>query len=212
MSVSSINPATAETHKNARGGSSGASSAAGMSAAATTSGSAAASTSADASTSSTTVTLSAGAQLLSSLASAGVSVTLTSLSSLGISPSDVANATTLPQQYALMQQIHQSLVSHGDLLQPDGTVSQSAFEKMITESGGTKAQADQLFQSLDTSGDGSISTQEFLTGIGGTSEDGNSPIDQSLLKLMDTDGDGSVSFSEFSDIEERFAQAENGKA
>jgi hypothetical protein len=29
---------------------------------------------------------------------------------------------------------------------------------------------------------------------------------------MDTDGDGSVSFSEFSDIEERFAQAENGKA
>jgi hypothetical protein len=210
MSVSSINPATTQTHKDARGGSSGTSSVSGTSGVAAPSGSKAASTSADAPPSSSIVTLSAGAQTLASLAAQGISFTLTSVASLGISSSDIANATTPAQQYALAQQIQQGLISHGDLITPGGSVSQSDFENLVTQFGGTKAQADQLFQSLDTNADGSVSSEEFLDGMGSTS--GDSPVAQSLLKLMDTNGDGSVSSSEFINFEMAFAQEENGKA
>src|ERR1700748_3220774 len=132
MSVSSINPSAAQTHNHARGGSSGTSSASGTSGAAATSGSTAASTStsADAPASSTVVTLSPDAQMLASLAAGGVSVSLTSMASLGISSSDIANATTLAQQFALAQQVQQSLISHGNLMTPDGSVSQSGFENL----------------------------------------------------------------------------------
>jgi hypothetical protein len=214
MSVSSINPATAQTHQHARGGSSGTSSASGTSGAAATSGNTAASTStstsADAPASSTIVTLSPDAQTLASLAAEGVSFSLTSMASLGISASDIANATTPAQQYALAQRVHQGLISHGDLMTPGGSVSQSGFENLVTQFGGTKTQADQLFQSLDTNGDGSVSTDEFLDGMGSTS--GDSPVAQSLLELMDTDGSGSVNSSEFINFEMAFAQTENGKA
>jgi EF-hand domain pair len=212
MSVSSINPATAQTYQHAPGGSSGTSSASGTSDAPATSGSTSASTSADAPPSSTTVTLSPGAQAFASLAAAGVSVTETSLSSLGIFPTDIANATTPALKFALMQRTAQAINAGGDVPKPGGAVLQSTFENLVDQLGGTKVQADQLFQSLDTNGDGSISNEEFLTGVANTAKDGGSPISQSLLTLMDTDGNGSVSSSEFSNFETAFAQAENGDA
>jgi Ca2+-binding EF-hand superfamily protein len=205
MSVSSVNPATTQTYQPAGGGSSSTASTSETSGAAETSGSTAASTSADAPASSTTVTLSPGAQVLASLAVAGITFSEASLSSLGISPDDVAKATTPALQFALLQR-----AAHAMAPKPGGAVSQSDFEKLAAQFGGTKAQADQLFRDLDTNGDGAISNEAFLNGLAKTSKDGSSPLAQLLLGLMNTDDSGSVSFSEFSKFETAFVQVENG--
>ena len=204
MSVSSVNPATAQTYQPTGGSSSSTSSTSETRVAVDTSGSTAASASQDAPASSSTVTLSPDAQALATFASAGITFSEVSLSSLGISPNDIANATTPALQFALMQR-----VAHG-MPHADGAVSQSDFEKLAAQFGGTKAQADQLFQDLDTNGNGAISNEEFLNGLAKTSNGGSSPVAQSLLELMNTDGSGSVSFSEFSKFETAFVEAEKG--
>jgi Ca2+-binding EF-hand superfamily protein len=152
---------------------------------------------------STKVTLSPDAQVLASFAAGGVTFEQASLSSLGITPSDLANATTPAQQFALMQQAAHAMTPH-----PGGSVSQSDFEKLVAQFGGTKAQADQIFQGLDINGDGSISNAEFLSGLAQTSKDESSPLAQLLLGLMNTSGSGSVSFAEFSGFETAFVEAE----
>jgi hypothetical protein len=199
MSVSAINSAIAQTYPSAGRGTSG------TSGAAATSGSAAAAPSADAPTSSTIVTLSPGAQALAALptptvSSSGVISEQISLASLGISPSDVANSTP-KQLFELFRQQTQAINSGAALSQTD-------FEKLVTQFGGTKAQADQLFQAFDTNSNGSVSNEEFLTGLANASKDGGSAVAQSLFGLMDTNGSRSVSASEFSTFETTFIKAE----
>lgn len=46
-----------------------------------------------------------------------------------------------------------------------GQVSESSLEQQVTAGGGTKAQADTLYQAMDENGDGSVSDQEFEDSI-----------------------------------------------
>jgi Ca2+-binding EF-hand superfamily protein len=88
------------------------------------------------------------------------------------------------------------------------TLSQSDFENLVAQFGGTKAQADQLFQGFNTNGDGSVSYEESLNGLVNASKDESGAFAQSLFGLMDTDGSGSVSALEFGTFEAAFIKAE----
>jgi hypothetical protein len=91
------------------------------------------------------------------------------------------------------------------------SVSKAEFERLVTDFGGTDAQADQLFATFDANGDGSLSHSEFLAGLAKTDTDGgSSPFAQSLGQLMDHHGnhDNKVDNMEFGDFEAAFVQAE----
>jgi LysR substrate binding domain/EF-hand domain pair len=92
--------------------------------------------------------------------------------------------------------------------QYDGVISQSAFETATAQFGATKAQADQLFASLETNGSGTISHNDMLSVMGATSSNPSDQTEQALLKLMDTNGDGTVSSSEFLAFEKAMVAAE----
>ncbi|GAB7523232.1 hypothetical protein [Paraburkholderia sp. 2C] len=101
------------------------------------------------------------------------------------------------------------------LVSLDRGVSKAEFEKLVTDFGGSKAQADQLFATFDADGDGSISHSEFLAGLAKTDTDGGSAsFAQSLGQLMDQHGnhDGKVDNMEFGDFEAAFVQAEAAAA
>ena len=152
------------------------------------------------------MTLSPGAQALAALptvtvSASGVASEQISLASQGISPSELASSTPVELMGALQQ--------HAQAVNAGASLSHSDFEKLVAEFGGTKTQADQLFQDFDTNGDGSVSNQEFLDGLVNASKDGSSAFAQSLFKLMDADGNGSVSASEFSTFEATFIDAES---
>jgi hypothetical protein len=161
----------------------------------------AAESSAEVSTSSTTVTLSAEAQQFASFAAAGITFTEFSISSLGGSPGAFADASPA-QQFAMLQ-------AAAGTPHVGGAVTQAGFEKLVAQFGGTKAQADQLFTSLDTNADGSISNKEFLNALANTAKDPGSPVSQLLLGLMNTDHSGSVSLTQFGQFETAFVRAEH---
>lgn len=208
MSLSSINKLIAQTHQPTSaetadtGNISGSSGAAGTDNTAQASGNTAASTPTDAQSPSTTITLTAGAQGLASLAAAGVTFKTESFASLGLTANDFLNAHTPAQVSALWQKVAKAGPTQ------HGAVSQSDFEKFASQLGATKDEADQMFQAFDTNNDGSISNEEFLVGLASTLKAGSSPFAQSILRLMDTNQNGAVDASEFGAFESSFVQAE----
>ncbi|GAB7526834.1 EF-hand domain-containing protein [Paraburkholderia sp. 2C] len=212
MSVSSINTA-ADQHRHTQRGSAGASGSTGAQNAAGSQGAgsadSASASSAAASSPSSVVTLSPQAQAFSELASKGVTVTEVSLSSLGITPDQIAQAKTPDQVAALMADVAKKMQNAGDTPKQGGAVSQGDFDNLVEQQfGGTKAQADQLFAAFDGDQSGSITNSELLNALGGLSSDSASPAAQTLLGLMDSNHDGSVDQSEFLKFETSFVQSE----
>ncbi|BCZ85316.1 EF-hand domain-containing protein [Paraburkholderia terrae] len=103
-------------------------------------------------------------------------------------------------------------VQHSQAVNSGAALSQSNFETLVAKFGGTKAQADELFQYFDTNGGGLVSNGEFLDGLANASKDEGSVFSQSLFGLIDTDGSGSVSFSELDTFEATFIKAEKVEA
>jgi hypothetical protein len=154
--------------------------------------------------SSTRVTLSAGAQAYANLAATGITITQQSLAdfnvpqqAVGESSSDYANTVFSATQAALAQH-------------PLTALTQQDFESLVKQFGGTTAQADGLFSSLDTGNTGSLSSAQLLAALGDTSGDPANPASQILLSIMDTDHDGAVSGSEFQQFESAMIRAERG--
>ena len=90
-----------------------------------------------------------------------------------------------------------------------GSISKSAFDAVITQFGGTQKEADQIFASFDTDGNGTVSTSELLSAL---SKAGSNPSDsatQTLLKLLVPLGDTSVSSSAFLSFETSMLVAED---
>jgi len=171
---------------------------------------ASASSQASADSSSAQVTLSPEAQQLAKLNAEGVTVTVTSLSGLNL-PSRSANESFT--DYA--QQLTQALKGFTPIAPPtngkgqdDGYISQSAFEAVVAQFGGSKTEADQLFTAIDTSDSNSLSNSEMLNALAGTATSPNSSSAQALLQLMDSNGDGSVSSGEFLNFETAMVAAE----
>jgi hypothetical protein len=90
----------------------------------------------------------------------------------------------------------------------DSGLSQSAFDKLVAQFGGTTQQAAELFQGFDTNGDGSISNAEFEAGLANALKNQTGTFAQALFGLMNTDGTGSISSSEFTSFETAFLQGE----
>lgn len=91
----------------------------------------------------------------------------------------------------------------------NGAVSQTDFETLAAQFGASKAQADQVFQQLDSNNNGSVSNSELLKALGNTDgSGGTSASSQALLKLIDANGDGTVSGSEYLKFETAFVAAE----
>jgi hypothetical protein len=160
--------------------------------------------------SSTQVTLSPEAQQFAQLNAEGVTVTVTSLSGLNL-PSRSSGESFA--DYA--QQLTQALKGFTPIAPPtnekgqyDGYISQSAFEAVVAQFGGSKTQADQLFTAFDTNGGSSVSNIELLNAMAGTATSPNSSSAQALLKLMDSNGDGTVSSGEFLNFETGMVAAE----
>jgi hypothetical protein len=79
----------------------------------------------------------------------------------------------------------------------DGSISQSAAEKVIQQFGGTKNQANHIFAALDTDKNGSIANTELLKAM---SEFGSSTASsgmQALEQLLVPYGDSTVTDGEF---------------
>ena len=204
MSVSAINSATAQTYPSTGGAASSTAGTSGTPSPTATPGTTAASTSTDAPSSSTIVTISPAAQVLAGAAAAGISISQASIAGLGISA-----AMPLSEQFSLFRQAMLASKGTENLQNPNATVSQLSFDNLVSQFGGTQAQASELFQGFDTNGDGSISNEEFETGLANASQKQSSAFAQTLFELMDTDGSGSVSASEFTSFERAFLQAEN---
>jgi hypothetical protein len=157
--------------------------------------------------SSTQVVLSASAQVLANFNADGITVGEVSLASLNLPSQSAPDYMELAMQAT--SRLGPPTNSKG---RDDGAISQSSFEAVIKQFGGTKAQADQLFASFDTDGNGSISNSELLTGMSKTGSDPASSSSQSLLKLMDTDNGGTVNTVEFSSFEGAMVAAEKAPA
>jgi Ca2+-binding EF-hand superfamily protein len=92
-----------------------------------------------------------------------------------------------------------------------GTVGQSEFKAALEQVGtklgvdaGDSSQADAMFASVDSNGDGSLTGNEvgqmlknMFAGTGGTDAFVQSRGDQQRFSELDTDGDGSISMAEF---------------
>jgi len=157
--------------------------------------------------SSTQVTLSPEAQVLAGLNAKGVTETVTSLAGLNLPSLASGESST---DYA--QQLAQALNGITPIAPPtkdgkaDGYISQSAFETVVAQFGGSKTQADQLYTALG--GGNSVSNGELLGALAGTTGAPNTSTEQDLLKLMDSSGDGTVSSSEFLNFETAMVAAE----
>lgn len=146
---------------------------------------------------------------------------LTALMALQAQTGSSAQASTSGESASPVQQLFSAMDSDGD-----NEVSQSEMESYIEKQGGTQAQADALYNSLDQGdSNGGISEadmqgavtnarQAFQThhhhhrhGMGGENQSADN-VANTLLQAMDSDDDGSVSEGEFSD----FVTANGGTA
>lgn len=160
--------------------------------------------------SSTHVILSNEAQVIAKFNAAGITVTESSLAGLKLPSFSSGESAT---DYG--QQITQALKGFAPITPPtgangkaDGFISQSALESVVTQFGGSKAEADPLFTALD-GGDGSpVSHAELLSAMAGTASTPNCATSQTLMKLADTNGDGTVSGVEFTSLETALIAAE----
>jgi hypothetical protein len=169
-----------------------------------------ASTSASATTSatqsSTKVTLSEGAQALARLNEAGITMTQTSIDALDLPTSfNSSEAYTLIALALKKAAVTPPTGSDG---KTDGAVSEKGFEGVAKQFGATQTQADQLFQSMDSNGDGSMTNDELLSALSGSADNSDSSAAQALLTLMDTNSDSSVGSSEYLKFETAFVAAE----
>jgi len=151
--------------------------------------------------SSSTVTLSPDAQAFAKFNSEGITVEL-------VSAAGVPNLMN-PAGYA--QQVAAAKAS-GATSPADGELSQANFDSVLANYGATSTQADQLFQSIDTNDNGTISNSELLNALGNTGSDSNTSTSQGLLTLMDTNHDSVVSGSEFITFETSLVSSEKASA
>jgi len=146
---------------------------------------------------------------------------LSALIALQAQTGSAASASTSGDGSSPVQQLFSAMDSDGD-----GEVSQTEMESYIEKQGGTQAQADALFNSLDqgnssSGGIGEDQMQAAVTnarqsfqahhhrhhhGMAGNASGDN--VANSLLQALDTNDDGSVSEDEFSD----FFSANGGSA
>lgn len=154
------------------------------------------------------VTLSPQAQAFSELASQGITVTQVSLSTLGITPDMIAQASTPDQIAAMMHNVRQESQNLGLIPKADGGVSQKDFLSLIQQFGGSVAQAKALLAVFDGNENGSISNSEMLAQLGSLSTSGTSSTSAEVLALMDGNRDGAVDSSEFLKFETAFVQSE----
>jgi hypothetical protein len=147
--------------------------------------------------SSSTVTLSPDAQAIAKLNSEGITVEL-------VSAADVPNLMN-PAGYA--KQVAAAKAS-GAVSPAAGELSEADFDSVLANYGATSTQANQLFQSIDTNDNGTLSNGELLNALGNTGSDGDTSTSQGLLTLMDTNHDSVVSGSEFIAFETSLASSE----
>ncbi len=151
--------------------------------------------------SSSTVTLSPEAQAIAKLNSEGITVEL-------VSAADVPNLAD-PAGYA--QQLAAAKAS-GATSPADGDLSEADFDSVLSNYGATSAQANQLFQSIDTNDNGTLSNGELLNALGNTGSDGDTSTSQGLLTVMDTNHSSVVSGSEFITFETSLVSSEKASA
>jgi len=156
--------------------------------------------------SSTKVTLSEGAQAIAKLNAAGVTMTQTSIASLNLSRSP--NTSDDYTDLALALKKAAVTPPTGTDGKTDGVVSETGFEGVTKQFGVSLTQADQIFQSIDSNGDGSVTNDELLSALSGGAENSDNPEAQALLTLMDTNSDSSVDSAEYLKFETAFVSAE----
>jgi Ca2+-binding EF-hand superfamily protein len=151
-------------------------------------------------------------QICSALASTGLNVSMTDPGGVSMGVGKIPNSGNLSNEsiWQLAQQIDQELnappTSNGAY---DGNISQPAFDTVIEHMGGTKSEADQIFSSLDTDGNGSISNSELLNAVSLLgSNKANSGV-QELEKLLVPYGDSTVTDGELLNFESAMVAAEN---
>jgi hypothetical protein len=83
---------------------------------------------------------------------------------------------------------------------PNGSVSKSDFQAVMSGFGLSTQQSDQDFAAMDGNDDGSISNGEMLSAMSATGQGGSS-LSEGLRQVMDTNNDGSVSGTEFINLE-----------
>ena len=92
-----------------------------------------------------------------------------------------------------------------------GAVSAKDFQELLAQFGADDAQKQQITAGFDANNDGSISRDEFLKALSGTSiQKQGTHLSQAVLQLMDRGGnaDGVVNQSEFAAFTTAFANAE----
>jgi len=150
-------------------------------------------------------------QICEALATTGLNVSMTDPGGVSMSVWKMTGSqgSSGDQMLQDAQQMNQHLIvpptSGGKY---DGNISQAAFDTVINQIGGTKTDADQIFSSLDTDNNGSISNSELLSAM---SQLGSSNADsgvQELEKLLVPDGDSTVTDGEFLSFETAMVAAE----
>jgi Ca2+-binding EF-hand superfamily protein len=151
-------------------------------------------------------------QVCSAIGATGVNVSMTDPGGISMSIAKMSDLGGTPSA-AVIQQIAQD--SNKSLIAPptsggsyDGNISQSSFDKVIEQFGGTKAEADKIFASLDTDHNGSISHSELLNAMSQLGSSTASSGIQALQQLLVPAGDSSLDGGEFLKFESAMVAAE----
>lgn len=152
---------------------------------------------------STTVTLSTQALSFASLNAAGVTTIQLSAEDLAGMPKSFATEADLEQA---VQVVRNAAIAASP--PKDGAVTKADFDTLASQFGTTKAQADQVFDELDSDNNGSVSNDELLSGLGKTGSASGSASSQALMKMVDKNSDGTVDESEFVNFEGAVISAE----
>jgi len=151
-------------------------------------------------TASSIVTLSPQAGTYAQLAADGITSALVPLDGALAPPTDRSSANMLTYMNELNAELPKPPVN--------GTLSEQSFDAVAEKFGAAAKAADQLFQALDTSGDGTVTNAQVLKALGDTASDTDSSTSQSLLKLMGSTDGGVVSGAEFIKFETALVFAE----
>lgn len=152
-------------------------------------------------------------QVCSALSVTGLNITMTDPGGISMAYRQMTGLDGSSSAAAEIQQMMQD--PSQNLIAPptnggsyDGNISQSSFAKVIEQFGGTKTQADQIFASLDTDHNGSLSNSELLNAMSqfGSSTAGSGV--QALQQLLVPFGDSTLSGGEFLSFESAMVAAE----
>jgi Ca2+-binding EF-hand superfamily protein len=151
-------------------------------------------------------------QVCSAIGATGLNVSMTDPGGISMSIAKMSDLGGTPSA-AVIQQIAQD-TNKGLIAPPtsggsyDGNISQSSFDKVIEQFGGTKAEADKIFASLDTDHNGSISHSELLNAMSQLGSSTASSGIQALQQLLVPSGNSSLDGGEFLKFESAMVAAE----